>query len=110
VTSGSGISKKDAGQLGQSVAWFESRYSASNSVPIIIHPERTLGQGASAVAGMRVIDPGGLEKLRKDLRAFAKQLADPDVAASASQVANRLAQFELNADAFVNAFSAPVKA
>lgn len=110
VTSGSGISKKDAGQLGQSVAWFGGRYPASASVPVIVHPERTLGQGASPVAGMRVIDPAGLEKLRKNLRAFAKQLVNPDVAANASEVAKRLAQFELNTDAFVNAFSAPAKA
>jgi len=110
VTAGNGISKKDAGQLGQSVAWFGGRYPASSSVPIIVHPERTLGQGASLVAGMRVIDPAGLEKLRKNLRAFAKQLAYPDVAVNASEVGKRLAQFELNADAFVNAFSAPVKA
>lgn len=110
VTSGSGISKKDAGQLGQSVAWFQGRYPASTSVPIIVHPERTLGPGASLVPGMRVIDQAGLEKLRKNLRAFAKQLVNPDVAANASEVAKRLAQFELNADAFVNAFSALVKA
>ena len=110
VTSGSGISKKDAGQLGQSIAWFGGRYPASLSVPVMVHPERTLGQGASLVAGMRVIDPTGLEKVRKNLRLFAKQLTDPDVAANASQVAKRLAEFELNADAFVNAFSASAKA
>lgn len=109
VTSGSGISKKDAGQLGQSVAWFESRYLATASVPIIIHPERTLAQGASPVAGMRVIALAGLEKLRRNLRAFAKQLVNLGVAASASEVAKRLEQFELNADAFVNAFSTPPK-
>jgi hypothetical protein len=79
-------------------------------VPIIVHPERTLGQGASLVAGMRVTDPTGLEKLRENLRAFAKQLADPDVAANASEVAKRLGQFELNAEAFMNAFSVAVKA
>jgi hypothetical protein len=109
VTAGNGISKKDAGQLGQSVAWFGSRYPASTAVPTIVHPERILGQGASLVPGMRVVDPTGLEKLRKNLRAFAKQLVDPDVAANATAVAKRLAQFELNTDAFVNAFSAPVK-
>lgn len=108
-TSESGISKKDAGQLGQSVAWFGGRYPASTSVPIILHRERTLGQGASLVTGMRVIDPVGLEKLRSKLRAFADQLVNPDVATSASEVAKRLSQFELSADAFVNAFSAPVK-
>jgi hypothetical protein len=109
VTAVDGISKKDAGQLGQSVEWFQKRYPASTSVPIIIHPERKLGQGASGVTGMRIIDPKGLEKLRENLRAFAKQLTDPDVASSTSEVAKRLAQFELSANAFVNAFSTTVK-
>ena len=109
VTANDGISKKDAGQLGQSIAWFGKRYPASNSVPIIIHPERKLGQGASDVPGMRVIDVKGLEKMRKNLRAFAMQLTDFDVSANASEVAKRLAQFELNTDAFVNAYSGPVK-
>lgn len=110
VVSGNGISKKDAGQLGQSIAWFSERYPASTSVPIIIHNDRTLGQGASVVAGMRVIASQHLEKLRNNLRGFAKQLVNPDVARSATEVATRLAQFELNADAFVNAFSVPVRA
>ncbi len=110
VVSGNGISKKDAGQLGQSVAWFSERYPLSTSVPIIIHNDHTLGQGASVVAGMRVIASNHLEKLRNNLRGFAKQLVNPDVARSATEVAKRLAQFELNADAFVNAFSVPVRA
>lgn len=109
VTAENGISKKDAGQLGQSIAWFGVRYPASSAVPIIIHRERTLGPGASFVAGMRVIDPAGLEKLRKSLRAFAGQLVDADIASNATEVAKRLGQFELNADAFANAFSAPAR-
>ncbi len=109
VNSGNGISKKDAGQLGQSFAWFSGRYPASTSVPIIFHNDHTLGPGASAVAGMRVIAPTSLEKLRNNLKGFAKQLVNPDVAKNASEVAKRLTQFELNSDAFVNAFSAPVK-
>lgn len=109
VTSDNGISKKDAGQLGQSISWFRKLYPASQSVPIIIHPERTLGQGASSVDGMRVIDEDRLKKLRKNVKGFAKQLTNPDVASNASDVAKRLAQFEVNSDAFVNAFSAPPK-
>ena len=110
VTSGAGISKKDAGQLGQSVAWFTRRYPASTSVAIIVHGDATLGQGASVVDGMRVIDTRHLEKLRNDLRGFAKQLVDPNVARNATEVAKRLAQLELNANAFVNAFSVRVRA
>ena len=109
VTTDEGISKRDAGQLGQAVAWFGARYPASSSVPLIVHRGRTLGQGASAVAGMRAVDPPRLRKLRSNLTGFAKQLIDPDVARSASEVAQRLTQFELNAAAFVNAFSVSVK-
>ena len=108
VTSGEGISKRDAGQLGQSVAWFSARYLVSTGVPVIIHYDNALAQGASAVPGMRAIATRQLEKLRNNLKGFAKQLVDPDVARSPSAVASRLAQFELNADAFVNAFSVPV--
>ena len=109
VTTSSGISKRDAGQLGQSIAWFSARYPASTPVPVIIHNDHTLGQGASVVPGMRVIACPHLEKLRKNLRGFAKQLVNPDVAKNASQVAKRLVQFELSGDAFVNAFSLPVR-
>ena len=110
ATSGNGISKKDAGQLGQSIAWFSSRHPASTSVPIIVHNNNTLGQGASVVPGMRAITPTNLNKLRNNLRAFAQQIVNPDTATSASQLSERLAEFELNADAFVNAFSTPVRA
>lgn len=109
VVAGNGISKKDAGQLGQSVEWFNSRYSASTCVPVMFHPQRTLGQGASTVAGMRVVDIEGLEKLRRNLRQFAKQLIDRDVALSASEVSRRLGQFEFGAASFVNAFTKPLK-
>ena len=110
VTSGDGIAKRDAGQLGQSVAWFKKRYPASTLVAIIVHSDASLGQGASVVEGMRVIATGHLGKLRNHLRGFAKQLVNPDVARNASEIAKRLAQFELNADAFVNAFSVRVRA
>lgn len=109
VTAEDGISKKDAGQLGQSMEWFAARYPVSASVPVMIHPERKLGQAASSVNSMRIIDVKSLEKLRTNLKAFAQQLTDPDVATSASEVAKRLAQFELNSEAFVNAFSTTIK-
>ena len=108
VTSGSGISKKDAGQLGQSMEWFTNRYTITSCIPIIVHPQRTLGQGASTVSNMRVIDSVRLEKLRENIRKFSMQLANPDVALSAAEVAERLAHFELSSDAFVNAFSVQV--
>lgn len=110
ATSETGIAKKDAGQLGQSVEWFRQWYPASvSAIPVMIHPDRTLGQGASPVNEMRVIDSAGLDRLRQNLRSFARQLVNPDIASSASEVAKRLNQFNLNADALVNAFSCNVR-
>ncbi|PVV13703.1 MAG: hypothetical protein B6D77_04030, partial [gamma proteobacterium symbiont of Ctena orbiculata] len=109
TTSDKGISKKAAGQLGQSIAWFSKKYPASTSIPVMIHKERTLGQGASLIPGMRVINPYMLEKLRNNLRDFAKQLVDPNVMANASEIAERLSYFEFNAEAFVNGFTVLVK-
>ncbi|WP_084327666.1 DEAD/DEAH box helicase [Salinarimonas rosea] len=109
VTAESGVAKKDAGQLGQSIAWFKNRYPASVAVPVMIHPDRTLGQGASGIENMRLIGPTHLGKLRKNLQTFATQLVDPDVAANATEVARRLVQFELSADAFISSFSATPK-
>jgi hypothetical protein len=109
VISNDGISKHDAGQLGQSMEWFNGRYPASQGIPVIIHPKKKLGQGASIVNEMCVIDDAGLEKLRGNIKSFSKQIADPDVAANASEVAKRLSQFELSGDTFINAFTVLVK-
>ena len=90
------------------MAWFSGRYPASGSIPIIIHPHNFLGQGASLVAGMRVINEKCLDKLRSNLKNFAKQLVDPNVSGNISEISARLSQFELNFEAFVNAFTIKV--
>jgi len=109
VSAGKGIIKKDAGQLGQSVEWFNKRYLASPYVPLMIHPDRYLGVSASMVTDMRVIIPNGLDKLRNNLRAFSDQLADPNISRNPQEIAKRLTQFELGAESFVNAFSTTIK-
>ena len=91
------------------MSWFTKRYPASTASPVIIHPERTLGQAASSVQGMRVIDKNGLSKLTKNLRSFVRELASPDVSSNTTEIVKRLSQYELSADAFVNAFSTTVK-
>jgi hypothetical protein len=78
VTSDNGISKADAGQLGQAMTWFCAKYPAAAGTPVVVHPHRNLGPGATAVAGMRVITEDELKELRKALDAFAKALSDPD--------------------------------
>ena len=89
--------------------WFKSRYLASNAAPVIIHPEKTLGQGASRVEEMRVIDVSGLDKLRKNISSFAEQITNPKVANNVGEIAKRLAQFGLQGEKFVETFSVTVK-
>jgi hypothetical protein len=78
AVSENGISKADAGQLDQVMTWFGSKYPAATGLPVIVHIHRKLGDGATAVSGMRVITEEELKKLRKALEAFAKALGDPD--------------------------------
>ena len=109
VASDSRIAKKYVGQLGQSVEWFKARYSNLAHVPVMIHPGRTLGPGASSVPGMRVINAKGLEKLRTNIRSLAQQLTNPDVSSRTTEVAERLTQFKLSAGAFVGEFSTALR-
>jgi hypothetical protein len=78
ATSENGTSKTDAGQLDQAMTWFGAKYPAATGTPIIIHPHRKLGDGATAMSGMRVMTEEELNKLGKALEAFAKALGDPD--------------------------------
>ena len=109
AASDNGISKKDAGQLGQSVAWFEIKYLNTECVPVIIHPKKILGPSASLVAGMRVMDVDKLEKLKNTIKRFARQIADPGVFLNTAEVAERLESLDLNADDLVNTYTKAVR-
>ena len=86
ATSDNGISKTDAGQLGQAMTWFSAKYPAAAVTPIMVHPHRTFGDGATAVYGMRVMTEEELKKLRKALESFAKALSDPDTLNSMNKI------------------------
>ena len=105
ATSDRGISKKDAGQLGQSVAWFEKQYLNTECIPVIIHPKNNLDQGASLVEGMRVMDIDKLEKLKTTIKSFAQQNANPSVFLHSVEVTKRLESLQLNADDLVNTYT-----
>ena len=75
----------------------------------MIHPAQFLGSGASPVEGMRIIDSECLARIREKIKSLGLQLANPNTATTATEVAKRLSQFELDSAAFVNAFSVPVK-
>jgi tetratricopeptide (TPR) repeat protein len=108
ITSNNGIAKHDAGQLGQSVSWFQRKYPGSSYYPVIIHPLNTLGTGASAIDGMRCINDNKLKELRTALKSFSKELMNPDVNSSLQEIHKRLIQYKFSSDQFINAYTVPI--
>jgi hypothetical protein len=70
------IGKRDAAQLGQGVLWFEKCYDPqANAVPVMVHPSNTLYKDATAVPGMKILNPRGLGQLIASVRGYSEALA-----------------------------------
>jgi hypothetical protein len=70
------IAKKDVNQLAGSANWFQESYRHGESMtPVIVHQARTLGMGASAVPGMRIVNGRTLGELTSNARNFASAVA-----------------------------------
>lgn len=110
ATSQQGISKSDMGQLGQAVVWFEAKYTKiASKTPIIIHRLRSLGPGAAAVDGARVIGEPQLAKLRDALSDFAKALGDANVLNDVHRIGQLLSAYHLTSGAFVANYTTTLK-
>ena len=64
------ISKKEAGQLSNDIAWFSQEYSDCKAKPIFIHPSNTLNTDAFLDTQSYVITPQKLEELKRNVKSF----------------------------------------
>lgn len=103
------IAKKDAGQLGQSMRWFEAKYNNVNSTPVMVHPSQILKSDASLVSGMRIINEKKLNNLRISLKKFSKELENPAVNRNVIEITKRLNQYGLTANEFINRYTVEAK-
>jgi hypothetical protein len=70
------ISKRDAGQLGQSLQWFGNKYPSDQSaIPVMIHHSRRLYSDATAPSGMRVLNERAMGELCSSVRSLSAGLA-----------------------------------
>lgn len=70
------IAKTDVNQLAGSINWFGEHYTNGElATPVVVHKALTLGTGATAVPGMRVLTPRKLGELIVNVRSFANALA-----------------------------------
>lgn len=75
ATSGE-VAKRDLGQLGQAMAWFQGRYPGQTAIPVMVHPSRTLYANASKIEGMAFITPRVLAQIVASVRAFSTGIAE----------------------------------
>jgi hypothetical protein len=70
------IHKRDANQLGGSMAWFHDRYDHSaTATPVMVHPARRMARDATATPGKRVLMQEGLRRLREAFELYGAGLA-----------------------------------
>jgi hypothetical protein len=70
------IHKRDAAQLGHSMAWFRGRYDqTARATPVMVHRARRMARDATASPGTRVLDEDGLRQMRVAFLAYAAGLA-----------------------------------
>ena len=110
VTSKGGISKTHLGQLDQSMSWFSSKYTnIAAATPVIIHPFRNLGDGASEVERMRIITEKELSKLRNALFDFAKSLGNPSILNNQKKIHQLLAIHGFNGKEILTRYTSEPK-
>lgn len=69
-SSRSTISKKEAGQLSNSIGWFKEYYGTEDGLPILIHPSKKLASGAFIMVPFWVMTRDNLKKFRNNTRQF----------------------------------------
>ena len=69
-----GISKKEIGQMIDSIGWFRENYEEHNGTPIIIHPSNIVSKGANPTEDIWVIQEESLNNLKKQVIMFYNSL------------------------------------
>lgn len=96
------VSKHDTNQLNGSIVWFEEKYDASCiKVPILIHPKTVFEHAASPDPHIRIVNVGGLQRLRDGIRSYAIALAGTSGFKDAREVEKQLRFHKLDAAAIV---------
>ena len=91
------ISKSEAGQLSNDIAWFSQEYPGCTSKPIFIHPSNVLNSDAFLNTSSYVITPKKLELLKQNVKEFYNSLASvPKDDLSTHMVSQKLTESHLD--------------
>ncbi len=104
------IAKKYIDQLGGSVRWLAKHNPEVKALPVMLHPSRISDNEGTPPAGMRVVTPARLEKLKEAVTSYAAALASsPGRWGDEQAVAEQLAHHKLTGDRFFDAYAEAVR-
>jgi len=104
------VSKKDTNQLNGSIVWFQSEYDASCSCwPLMVHPKTVFENAASPDPSIRIIEDGGLTRLRDAVRKYVAAIASGGDYGSPDAVSKQLNANKLSRDLIVGMCSVSPK-
>jgi hypothetical protein len=70
------ISKKEAGQLNNTIGWFREHYEGETGIPVMIHPGTELAEGAYVNAPFSIMDTTGLKRLKERMTDMYNSLSN----------------------------------
>jgi len=68
------ITKKETGQLNNTIGWFKQNYEDAEATPVLIHPAKTLAKDAFVAERFYVLGQEGLKKLKDNTVNFYNSL------------------------------------
>ena len=91
------ISKTEAGQLSNEIAWFSEEYSESTGTHVCIHPSNVLNHDAFLNTTVNMIIPEKLNMLKSNVQQFYDSLAKiPDEGISSDIIRKKLSESQLD--------------
>lgn len=98
------ISKREAGQLSNEIAWFSQEYSECTEIPIFIHPASNLNDDAFLDTTAYVITPDKLKLLKQNTIKFFNGLGDIDENLTLEKIKTKLGEYQLDLISMKNVY------
>lgn len=70
------ISKREVGQMSNSIGWFKDNYEGCTGTPVMVHSTNILAEGAYATESFWTLLRSGLEMLKKNVTSFCNSLKE----------------------------------
>jgi len=93
------ISKSEAGQISNSIAWFKNCYEHSKGISVMVHPGKSFAKDAYVSDPLWVLTEEGLEKIKENIMSFYKSFSETPIdSLNLSDVKEKLNEYSLDSN------------